>query len=109
MPALDARARTGSRKGTPSQQKASALDPFLRSVKVLRDDVPSFKTYPLSIPAVHALHEIEIHPRVTYFVGGNGSGKSTLASAAWARCQASNAREKCQPEDCGAFVLGSRL
>ncbi len=75
------RVKTGSRKRAPPHEKASALDPFLRSVKVLRDDVPSFKTYPFSVPAVHALHEIEIHPRVTYFVGENGSGKSTLIEA----------------------------
>jgi predicted ATPase len=76
-----ARMRTGSRKGAPPQENTSALDPFLRSVKVLRDEVPSFKTYPFSIPAVRSLHELELHPRVTYFVGENGSGKSTLIEA----------------------------
>jgi predicted ATPase len=58
-----------------------ALEPFLRSVKLRRDEVPSFERYPFSIPAVRTLRELELHPRVTYFVGENGSGKSTLIEA----------------------------
>jgi hypothetical protein len=37
---------------------------FLRSVRLLRDSVPSFDAYPFSIPAVRELDEIEIDRRV---------------------------------------------
>ena len=54
---------------------------FLRGVRLLRDDVPSFDRYPFAIPAVRALEELELDPKVTFFVGENGSGKSTLLEA----------------------------
>jgi predicted ATPase len=54
---------------------------FLRSVRLLRDSVPSFDAYPFSIPAVRELDEIQLDRRVTFFVGENGSGKSTLIEA----------------------------
>jgi predicted ATPase len=54
---------------------------FLQLVMLLRDRVPSFKRYPFSIPAVRELHALELHPKVTFFVGENGSGKSTLVEA----------------------------
>lgn len=38
--------------------------------------------YPFSIPAVAALKDpLELHPKVTFFVGENGSGKSTVLEA----------------------------
>jgi predicted ATPase len=37
--------------------------------------------YPFSIPAIHGLHSIALHPRVTFLVGENGVGKSTLIEA----------------------------
>lgn len=38
--------------------------------------------YPFSIPAVRALKDpLELHPKVTFFVGENGSGKSTVLEA----------------------------
>jgi predicted ATPase len=60
---------------------AAAVEPFLRSVQLLRDQVPDFGRYPFNIPVVKGLGELELHPRVTYFVGENGSGKSTLIEA----------------------------
>jgi predicted ATPase len=54
---------------------------FLRSVRLLRDDVPSFDAYPFGIPAIRALEELELHRKVTFLVGENGSGKSTLIEA----------------------------
>jgi predicted ATPase len=54
---------------------------FLRAIRLLRDKVPDFTRYPFSIPAVAALDELPLDPRVTIFVGENGSGKSTLIEA----------------------------
>jgi predicted ATPase len=54
------------------------MDTFLRSVRLEREGVPDFEKYPFSIPAVRGLETLELHPRVTFFVGENGSGKSTL-------------------------------
>jgi predicted ATPase len=54
---------------------------FLRAIRMMRDEVPSFDRYPFSIPAVRSLEELELDPRITFFVGENGSGKSTLVEA----------------------------
>lgn len=51
---------------------------FLRAVKLRRDEVPSFRKYPFSIPAIRSLDTLELHPGVTFLTGENGSGKSTL-------------------------------
>lgn len=56
-------------------------DPYLISVILDRDNVPSFEDYPFCIPAIRNLRELEFHPKVTYFVGDNGTGKSTLLEA----------------------------
>ena len=58
----------------------------LRDVRLDRDRVPSFERYPFSLPAVRGLHRLELHPRVTFFVGENGSGKSTLLEAIAVAC-----------------------
>ncbi len=50
----------------------------VRLVRLVREEVPGFEAYPFSIPAIRALHELELHRRVTFFVGDHGSGKSTL-------------------------------
>lgn len=55
--------------------------PFLKSVTLRRDWVDSFEVFPYSIPAIQQLTTIELHPRVTFFVGENGTGKSTLLEA----------------------------
>ena len=65
-------------------EKGAAVDRmyrFLRTLTLLRDDVPSFEEYPFSIPAIRTLDELEFHPKVTFLVGENGSGKSTLIEA----------------------------
>lgn len=47
----------------------------------MRDKVPTFDSYPFSLPAVRNLDVLPLHPAVTFFVGENGSGKSTLLEA----------------------------
>lgn len=54
---------------------------FLLSATLLRERIDSFSKYPFCIPAVRTLQSIELHPKVTFFVGENGSGKSTLIEA----------------------------
>lgn len=55
--------------------------PFLRQIRLRRDEVPSFADYPFSAPALQSLDTVRFHPDVTFFVGENGSGKSTLLEA----------------------------
>lgn len=54
---------------------------FLLWAQLLREKVPSFATYPYSLPAIRKLDRIEFHPKVTFIIGENGSGKSTLLEA----------------------------
>ncbi len=56
-------------------------DALLRSVVLERDEIRDVDTYPFTIPAIRALHELVLHPHVTLFAGENGSGKSTLVEA----------------------------
>jgi predicted ATPase len=55
--------------------------PYLRSISLKRETVPSFAAYPFSIPAVCKLESMDFHADVTFLVGENGSGKSTLLEA----------------------------
>src|SRR6266536_6478612 len=54
---------------------------YLKSVQLRRESVPSFEAYPFCIPAIRALHTLDLDPAVTFFIGENGSGKSTLIEA----------------------------
>jgi predicted ATPase len=54
---------------------------YIRSLSLRRDKVESFDQYPFCLPVVKALQTIELHAKVTFFVGENGSGKSTLLEA----------------------------
>ena len=56
-------------------------DLFLRAVKLKRSQVPSFKAYPFSIPAINQLDELQLRSPVTFFIGENGTRKSTLLEA----------------------------
>lgn len=60
--------------------------PFLRSVAVMREGIDE-NAFPFSIPAIAKLSSIELHPKVTFFVGENGSGKSTLLEAIAVACR----------------------
>jgi predicted ATPase len=54
----------------------------VRAVYLVKERVPEVAGYPFSLPAVRSLlHELELHPSVTFFIGENGSGKSTLLEA----------------------------
>ncbi len=56
--------------------------PFVRAVYLVKERVPAAAGYPFSLPAVRSLlHELELHSKVTFFIGENGSGKSTLLEA----------------------------
>jgi predicted ATPase len=59
----------------------SGEQPFIDTVSLLRDRVPSFDEYPYSIPALRRLATLKLHPKVTFLIGENGSGKSTLLEA----------------------------
>ena len=54
---------------------------FVSRVSLLRDKVDSFEQYPFHLPAVRTLEHLDMHPKITFFVGENGSGKSTLLEA----------------------------
>ncbi|HZN98189.1 MAG TPA: AAA family ATPase [Gemmatimonadales bacterium] len=56
-------------------------DLFVKALKLKRSQVPSFKEYPFSIPAIHHLEELRLGLPVTFFIGENGTGKSTLLEA----------------------------
>jgi predicted ATPase len=57
------------------------FEPYVLTVSLRDDRVPSFTQYPFSLPAVRQLKTLELHPCVTFLVGENGSGKSTLLEA----------------------------
>lgn len=54
---------------------------FVSRITLLRDQVESFERYPFSLPVVRHLEQLDLHPRVNFFIGDNGSGKSTLLEA----------------------------
>ncbi len=54
---------------------------FLLEVLRTEESLPSPPRYPFTIPALRSFESLELHPRVTFFVGENGSGKSTLIEA----------------------------
>jgi predicted ATPase len=54
---------------------------FINAIRLKRDAVASFDTYPFCVPALRGLHRLEFKQPVTIFVGENGSGKSTLMEA----------------------------
>ena len=54
---------------------------YLRSIELKRDKIDSFSKYPLCLPIIKNLSNLNFHPKVTYIVGENGSGKSTILEA----------------------------
>ncbi|GBF74861.1 hypothetical protein PA598K_03230 [Paenibacillus sp. 598K] len=54
---------------------------YVSRVELLREQVPSFRSYPFHLDAVRELDTLTLHPKVTFLVGENGTGKSTLIEA----------------------------
>ncbi|MBO1003936.1 AAA family ATPase [Pseudogracilibacillus auburnensis] len=61
--------------------RLSHSNQYVRSLKLLRENIPSRRTYPFHLPIINTLNELRFHPQVTYLVGENGMGKSTLLEA----------------------------
>ncbi len=51
---------------------------YLKKMKLRRNEIDSYQSYPFTLPAIRLLEEISFHPKVTFLVGENGMGKSTL-------------------------------
>ncbi|APS28962.1 ATPase AAA [Pectobacterium brasiliense] len=54
---------------------------YISRVALVHEKVDSFEAYPFSIPSIRSLDKLELHPKVTFFIGENGAGKSTLLEA----------------------------
>jgi predicted ATPase len=52
-------------------------EPLVRTV-VVREDARRPDQWPWTVPVLHSLQRLELHPGVTILVGENGTGKSTL-------------------------------
>lgn len=59
---------------------------FVSRVSLNRAKIESADVYPFSTPAIRAFDSIDLHPKLTFFVGENGSGKSTLLEAIAIAC-----------------------
>ena len=55
--------------------------PYIKRIKLLKEQIPSYSKYPFHLPAVKSLDKLTLHPQVTYLIGENGMGKSTLLEA----------------------------
>jgi predicted ATPase len=53
----------------------------LKKIKLLRDRVENWETYPFLVPAIRCFEELHLHSQICFFAGENGSGKSTLLEA----------------------------
>ncbi len=54
---------------------------FVGAIRLNRDNVPGYDSYPFCIPAIRTLERLPLHPAVTFLIGENGMGKSTLIEA----------------------------
>lgn len=64
-----------------SEEGLIMTEQYIKSIGLKREAIADSGKYPFSLPAVRALDGIELHPKVTYFVGENGTGKSTILEA----------------------------
>ncbi len=55
--------------------------PFIKSVFLDRTRIFDPTHYAFNLPSLKNFSKLELHPRVTFFVGENGSGKSTMLEA----------------------------
>ena len=54
---------------------------MLKTIKLLRERVKDWETYPFSVPTIRNLDQLTLRSRVCLFAGENGTGKSTLLEA----------------------------
>jgi predicted ATPase len=54
---------------------------MLKKIKLLRERIEDWKSYPFSVPAISNLDELVLRSRICFFAGENGTGKSTLLEA----------------------------
>jgi predicted ATPase len=57
------------------------FDQYIRYLELKREMVPSFSSYPFSLPAIKDFRQLHLHSKVTFVIGENGTGKSTLLEA----------------------------
>ena len=55
--------------------------PYIERVLFDRARIRDPQHYAYCLPALRDIRQLDLHPRVTFFVGENGSGKSTLLEA----------------------------
>lgn len=55
--------------------------PFIESVLFDRSRIIDPDHYAFGLPSIKELRKLDLHPKVTFFVGENGSGKSTMLEA----------------------------
>ena len=55
--------------------------PFLKSVTLKKENIPSFSAYPYCLTRYSNITITPFHPNVTFIIGENGTGKSTLLEA----------------------------
>jgi predicted ATPase len=53
----------------------------LKKIKLLRDRVQDWESYPFSVPTIRGLEGVDFHSRICFFAGENGTGKSSLLEA----------------------------
>lgn len=54
---------------------------FIKEIRLDRQSVPDFDSYPFNIPVINNMRSVKLHKPVTFLVGENGSGKSTILEA----------------------------
>jgi predicted ATPase len=62
-------------------KKGVTPGPFIETVLFERTRIDDHEHYAFSLPAIKSLSKLDLHPKVTFFVGENGSGKSTMLEA----------------------------
>lgn len=55
--------------------------PFIKSISLNKERVPSFDIYPFNIEIIKNFDKVEFNSPVTFLIGENGIGKSTLIEA----------------------------
>ncbi|GEN84495.1 ABC transporter ATP-binding protein [Sporosarcina luteola] len=58
----------------------NSFSQYIRAVRLKREQLPHGQ-FPFTLPFIRNLHELELHPNITYVIGENGMGKSTLLEA----------------------------